>query len=102
MLLIVERGIRGGICHAKLSYAKGNNKYMKYYNKDEEESFLQYNDANNLYGFTMSEPLPVDGFEWMKDLSKIDEEFIKNYDENSDKGYILEVNVEYTKKTYMI
>ena len=102
MLLIVERGIRGGICHAILSYAKGNNKYMKYYNKDEEESFLQYNDANNLYGFTMSEPLQVDGFEWMKDLSKIDEEFIKSYDENSDKGYILEVNVEYTKKTYMI
>ena len=50
---------------------------MKDYNKDEEESFLQYNDANNLYGFAMSEPLPVDGFEWMKDLSKIDKGFIK-------------------------
>ena len=100
MLLIVERGIRGGICHAILSYAKANNKYMKDYNKDEEESFLQYNDANNLYGFTMPEPLPVDGFEWMKDLSKIDEEFIKSYDENSDKGYILEVNVEYTKNLH--
>ena len=45
----------------------------------------------------MSEPLPVDGSEWMKDLSKIDEDFIKNYDENSDKGYILEVDVEYPK-----
>ena len=44
---------------------------MKDYSKDEEESFLQYNDAN-LYGFAMSESLPVDGFEWMKDLSKID------------------------------
>ena len=50
---------------------------MKDYNKDEEESFLQYNDANNLYGFVMSESLPVDGFEWMKDLSKINEDFIK-------------------------
>ena len=39
---------------------------MKNYNKDEEESFLQYNDANNLYGFAMLEPLPVDGFEWME------------------------------------
>ena len=42
----------------------------------------------------MSEPLPVDGSEWMEDLSKIDEDFIKNYDENSDKRYILEVDVE--------
>ena len=66
MLLMVEEGIRGGIYHAILRYAKANNKYMKDYNKDEEESFLQYNDANNLYGFAMSEPLPVDGFEWMK------------------------------------
>ena len=48
----------------------------------------------------MSEPLPVDGFEWMKDLSKIDEDFKKNYDENSDKGYILEVNVEYPKNLH--
>ena len=63
MLLMVEQGIRGGICHAILRYAKANNKYMKYYNKDEEESFLQYNDANNLYGFAMSESLPLDGFE---------------------------------------
>ena len=66
---------------------------MKDYNKDEKESFLQYNDANKLYGFAMSEPLPVDVFEWMKDLSKMDEDFIKNYDENSDKGYILEVDI---------
>ena len=68
-LLMVEKGIKGGICHAILWYAKTNNKYMKDYNKDEEESFLQYNDANKIYGFAMSEPLPVDGFEWMKDLS---------------------------------
>ena len=84
MSLMVEKGIRGGICHAILRYAKANDKFMKDYNKDEEESFLQYNDANNLYGFAMSEPLPVDGFEWMKDLSKTDEDFIKNYDEKSD------------------
>ena len=100
MLLMVEKGIRRRICHAILTYAKANNKYMKYYNKDEEESFLQYSDANNLYGFAMSESQPVDGFEWMEDLSKIDEDFIKNYDENSDKGYILEVNVEYPKNLH--
>ena len=48
----------------------------------------------------MSEPLPVDGFEWMEDLSKIDEDFIKNYDNDSDKGYILDVNVEYPKNIH--
>ena len=46
----------------------------------------------------MSEPLPVGGFDWIKDLSKIDEDFIKNYDKDSDKGYILEVDVKYLKK----
>ena len=66
MLLMVEKGIRGGICHAIYRYAKTNNKYMKNYNKDKEESFLQYLDANNLYGWAMSQKLPVSGFEWKK------------------------------------
>ena len=74
---MVEKGIRGGICHAIHRYAKANNKYMKDYNKDEEESFLEYLDANNLYGRTVLEPLPVDDFDWVEDLSKIDEDFIK-------------------------
>ena len=50
MLLMVEKGIRGGTCHAIYRYPKANNKYMKNYNKDKEESFLQYLDDNNLYG----------------------------------------------------
>ena len=66
MLLMVEEGIRGGICHAIHRYAKANNKYMKDYNKDEEESFLQYDDAKNLYGWTMSQPLPAHGFKGKK------------------------------------
>ena len=60
--------------------------------------FLQYEDANNLYGWAMIQALPVDGFDWVEDLSKIDEDFIKNYNEDSDKGYILEVDVEYLLK----
>ena len=50
MLLMVEEGIRRGICHSIHRYAKANNKYMKNYNKDEESSYIQYLDANNLYG----------------------------------------------------
>ena len=55
MLLMVEKGIKEGICHAIYKYAKANNHYMKNYNKDKEESFLQYLDANNLYGRAMSQ-----------------------------------------------
>ena len=77
MLLMVEKGIKGGICHAMHRYAKANNKYMKDYNKDEEESFLEYLDVNNLYDWAMSDSLPVDSFDRIKDLSEIDEHFIK-------------------------
>ena len=62
MLLMVEKGIRGGICHAIYRYAKENNKYMKNYNKYKGESFLQYLDVNNLYGWAMSQKLPVGDF----------------------------------------
>ena len=74
---MVEKGISGGISHAIQRYAKANNKYMKNYDENEESSFLEYLDANNLYGWAMSEPLPVNGFDWMEDLSKIDQDFIK-------------------------
>ena len=53
MLLIVEKGIRDGICHSIHRYAKANNKYMKNYDKDMESSDLEYLDANNLYGWAM-------------------------------------------------
>ena len=63
MLLIVEKGIRDGICHSVHKYAKANNKYMKNYDKDKESSYLEYLDANNLYAWAMSKKLPVNGFE---------------------------------------
>ena len=95
MLLMVEEGIRGGICHSIHRYARANNKYM-----NEESSYIQYLDANNLYGWAMSQKLPVNGFKWVNDVAEINEEFIKNYDENNDKGYILEVDVKYPKKLH--
>ena len=55
MLLIVEKGIRGGICHSVHRYAKANNKYMKNYDKDMGSSCPEYLDANNLYGWTISQ-----------------------------------------------
>ena len=59
---MVEEGIRGGICHSIHRYATANNKYMKNYNINEESSYIQYLDDNNLYGWTMSKKLPVNGF----------------------------------------
>ena len=101
MLLMVEKGIRGGICHSIHRYAKANNKYMQNYNNNEESSYIQYLDANNLYGSTMSKKLPVNCFKWF-DSDKINEDFIKNYNENNDKGYILEVDVKYPKRLHKL
>ena len=113
MLLMVEEGIRGGICHSIHRYAKANNKYMKNYNNNEESSYIQYLDANNLYGLAMSKKLLVNGFKWIDNNETaepsslersakhvINEDFIKNYDENNDKGYILEVDVKYPKRLH--
>ena len=78
MLLMVEEGIRDGICQAIHKYAKANNKYMKNYVKRIISSYLMYLDANNLYGWAMSQKLSVNGFKWIKRLSKLDGLFIKN------------------------
>ena len=101
MLLMVEKGIRGGICHAIPRYAKANNQYMKKYAKNIEPLYLMYLDANNLYGCGMSQKLPVNGFKWVEKLSKFNKGLIKICDENNNKGYILEVDVTYPK-VYLI
>ena len=95
MVLMVEEG---GICHAIQRYAKANNKYMKDYDRKKKSSYIQYLDANNLYGKAMTEKLPVRGFRWMDDVSKIDEDFVKDYDKNNNKGYILDVDIDYPSK----
>ena len=100
MLLMVESGIRGEMCQSTHRYAKANNKYMKIYDKSIDSSYLMHLDANNLYGWTMSKKLPVNGFKWENDLSKFNENFIKNYNENSDVGYFLEIDIEYSKKLW--
>ena len=100
MLLMVEKGARGGKCQEIDRYAKANNKYMKNYDKNSTSSYLTYLDANDLYGWTMSQKLPVNGFECVEDLSQFKKDFIKNYDANNDKGYFLEVDVEYPKNLF--
>ena len=75
---MVENRIMGGICQATHRYAKAKNKYMKNYDKSIESSYLAFLDANNLYGWAMSQKLPINSFKWVKNLSKFNEDFIKN------------------------
>ena len=89
-----EEGTQGGMCQASYRYVKVNNKYMKNYHKNKQSSFLIYDDANNLYGYAMCKKLQVNEFKWVDDIPIFTEEFIKIYDEDSDMGYNVEVDVE--------
>ena len=105
MLLMIENGIRGGICQAIHRHAKANNKYMNNYNKDIISSYLMYLYANNLYGLAMSQKLLVNGFKSVKNLSEcnsiqFNESLVRDYDENSDIGYFLEVDIDYPEKLF--
>ena len=100
LLLMAEKGIRDEIRQVTHRYAKAGNKYMKNYNKDMASSYLEYLDANNLHGWAMSQQFPVNGFDRVEELSKFDERFIQNHDEDSNKEYFLEVDVEYLKNLF--
>ena len=68
VLLMIEQGIRGEICHSIYRSAKANNKNMKYYDKNKESSYIQCWDVTNLYGWAMSQKFPVNNLEWIKVL----------------------------------
>ena len=70
--------------------------------KNKESSYLQYRDVNNLYGLAMSQKLPVNSFERIKDTSQFNEDFIKNYNEKSDEEYFLEVDVQYLETLHQL
>ena len=102
MLMMFEQGIRGGISHISKRYAEANNKYMINYDPDKTSSYIQYLDANNLYGWAMSQPLPTNGFKWMNDLT-VDSvydilQFWKT--PSKKKGNIFEVDLDYPRKLW--
>ena len=102
MLLMFERGIRGGITQSVHRWAAANNPYMgSEYDKSKPTKHLQYLDTNNLYGWTMSQPLPTGGFHWVEfrkdwSLKTIVEELVVK----KDYGYLLEVDVAYPKELH--
>ena len=95
MLLMFERGIKGGITQAVRKYASANNKYMgDKFDLNEDTTYLQYLDTNNLYGWAMSQPLPTGGFRWVD----VNPNEISELATRTDKGYILDVDVSYPKE----
>ena len=68
--------------------------------KKKESSYIQYWDVNNLYWWAISQKLPVNNFEWIKDTFQFNKDFLKNYNEERDKGYFLEVDVQYIEKLH--
>ena len=100
MLLMIEKGIRGGISIISNRYGKANNKYMKKYNKKELIKFLMYLDVNNLYGVGMSQKLPVHSFKWLtnQEIENIFNNQIVQVWEKT--PCILEVDLEYPEELH--
>ena len=99
MFQFIEKGMRGGISYIANRYGKANNKYMKEFDEKDPSKYIMYLDANNLYGWAMSQYLPTGGFKWMTEnqINKID---LAKYKEESNKGLILEVDLEYDKELH--
>ena len=99
MYQFAEKGMRGGISYIANRYGKANNKYMEEYSKEDKSKYIMYLDANNLYGWAMSQYLPTGGFNWLneEELNNID---LGKYEEKSNEGLILEVDLEYPKELH--
>ena len=99
MFQFIEKGMRGGVSYISHRYAKANNKYMKGYDEKAPSKYIMYLDANNLYGWAMSQYLPTGGFRWMteKQISKLD---LAKYKDDSKRGLILEVDLEYPQELH--
>ena len=99
MFQFIEKGSRGGISYIANRYAKANNKYMSEYDENMPSKYIIYLDANNLYGWAMSQYLPTGGFKWLteKQINKIN---LAQYNEDSNKGLLIEVDLEYPKELH--
>ena len=101
MFQFIEKGMRGGTSYIANRYGKANNKYMRNYDPNEPSKYIMYLDANNLYGWAMSQHLPTGGFKWMtqNQINKLD---LDKYKEDSEKGLILEVDLEYPDNLHVL
>ena len=93
LLLMIEAGIRGGICHAVYQYLKTNKKYINPYDKNKDSSYLKYWEIHNFYGWTFSQKLLVNDLKWVEDISQLTEYFIQNYNDDNNEVYFFEADV---------
>ena len=100
MLLMFEQGIRGGITQSVHRYASANNPYMEKYDKNKPTNYLQYLDANNLYGWAMSQPLPTGEFRWIKCDNWDPVRLVNMFSAEKNYGYLLEVDVDYPEELH--
>ena len=99
MFQFIEKGMRGGTSYIANRFGEANNKYMKTYNENSPSKYIMYLDANNLYGWAMSQYLPTGNFKWLSQ-KRIKKTNLGKYTENSDKGLILEVDLEYPQELH--
>ena len=99
MFQFIEKGMRGGISYIAKRYGKANNKYMKNHDEKAPTKYIMYLDANNLYGWAMSQYLPTGNFKWLSQ-NQIEKTNLGKYTENSKKGLILEVDLEYPQELH--
>ena len=101
MFQFIEKGMRGGVSYIANRYGNANNKYMKEYDEKAPSKYIMYLDANNLYGWAMSQYLPTGNFRWMtdKEISKID---LGKYKADGKKGLIPEVDLEHPQELHDI
>ena len=99
MFQFIEKGMRGGASYIANRYGKANNKYMKNYDEKAPSKYIMYLDANNLYGWAMSQYLPTGNFKWLSQ-NQIEKTNLGKCTENSKKGLILEVDLEYPQELH--
>ena len=73
---------------------------IKDHDKNKESCYILYWDVNNSYGWAIQQKLPVNNFEWIEDISEFNEDFITHYNEESDQGYFVKVDVQYREELH--
>ena len=97
-MIYLEKGLGGRICHPVCKYVEASKKCMKDSDKNKQSLHLKYWIVTKSYGWEMSQMLPVNSFKWVEEISLSNLDFLKCYNEESDEGYFLEVDVQYPKK----
>ncbi|XP_050440004.1 uncharacterized protein LOC126845394 [Adelges cooleyi] len=97
MMLFFERGIRGGMTFSTMKYAKANNRKTPGYDPNKPDSWILYQDVNNLYGWSLSQNMPHSGFQWLDEDPETSLRRLEDLDEKSPTGLVFEVDITYPK-----